>query len=193
MKRKLGDISKIHFGPYLKGDENGEVKYLLASHFDNFYKPTKFELSFIDIDEVNSDELLKTNDVILAGKGQRTFAWAYEDEMGACVPSSLFFVLETESNKVIGKYLALYLNSERVQHKLKLIGGGLTVPSIPKKELEKLDVYIPSIAEQKKIIDLASLLDDDIGLVEQMLERKKAMRRTILNKMINNQIQNKRT
>ena len=132
MRHKLGDITKIHFGPYLKGTDTGSVKYLLASHFDKSFRPSKFELSYIELDEKSNNELLQPNDVILAGKGQRTFAWAYDVDMGPCVPSSLFFVLHTNPDEVNGKYLAHYLNTEKVQHQLKLIGGGLTVPSIPK-------------------------------------------------------------
>jgi restriction endonuclease S subunit len=184
MKHKLGDIANIHFGPYLKGGDDGDVKYLLASHFDKSFRPTKFEHSFIELDKKTNEELLQPNDIILAGKGQRTFAWAYDKEMGPCVPSSLFFVLHTNPNEVDGKYLAHYLNTEKMQHQLKLIGGGLTVPSIPKKELQKLSIHIPSMDEQMRFVELAELLEEDVALTELLLSRKRAMRKSVLNRII---------
>ncbi|CAN0602765.1 unnamed protein product, partial [Ectocarpus sp. 12 AP-2014] len=151
--QKLGDIAEIQFGSYDKPVEKGRVKYLHAGHFDNLYKPTKFEESFVELDGKNEKFLLQPNDVILAGKGHRTFAWAYDENIGKAIPSSLFFIIRTNPSEILGSYLAQFLNSEKVQYNLKLIGAGATITSIPKKELEEITVVIPSIEEQQKMVD----------------------------------------
>jgi len=189
MIKKLGDIAEIQFGPYEKGLAKGSIKYLLASHFDEVYQLSKFESSFISGEVDSEKKLLQKNDVILAGKGQRTFAWAYEDSYGPCVPSSLFFILKTDEEVVLGKYLTYFLNSERVQNTLKLIGAGGTIPSIPKKELKQIKVSIPSIARQRKIIEMAKLVEEDVMLTQELLNKKKAVQRTVINKLITNQIE----
>ncbi|WP_421808692.1 restriction endonuclease subunit S [Flagellimonas sp.] len=186
MKKRLGDIAEIRFGPYLKAQDSGQCKYLKASHFNKQAKLTKFEHSFVDFDGKSERELLRSNDLILAGKGQRNFAWAYEEDKGPCVASSLFFVITPYDKNLDSAYLALYLNSERLQHKLRLISGGLTIPSISKKELENLVIDVPGIQEQKKFVHMAELLNDDVELTEKLLVKKRAMRKTILNKMIRN-------
>jgi restriction endonuclease S subunit len=185
VKKKLGDIAEIQFGPYAKGTEKGTVKYLLASHFDRQNMLSRFKQSLVEAEDFTAGSFLKRNDVILAGKGQRLFAWAYDESEGLCIPSSLFFVLEGNRNIIIGKYLAIFLNSEKVQFTLKTMAAGLTIPSISKNELKELKIFIPSLKEQKKIVEMAELMEEDISLAQKLLIKKKALKKTILNKMIN--------
>ena len=184
MIQKLGDIAEIQFGIYDKPQEKGEVKYLQASHFDDLLSPTKFEKSFVDIDGKNDKFLLQPNDVILAGKGQRIFAWAYDPAFGQIMPSSLFYIIRTDSSKVLGPYLAQYLNSEKIQFNLKLIGAGATITSIPKKELEEIDIIIPSLEEQQKIIDIVKLLDEDLRLTQELLTKRTALKKGLISNLI---------
>lgn len=187
MKENLNEIAEIQFGPYLKGELQGTTKYLLASHFDELNRPSLFIASYVEL-ESNESSLLQSNDVLLAGKGQRTFAWAYDEKFGPAVASSLFFVIRTNPDQVNGKYLASFLNSEKIQHQIKLIAGGHSIPSIPKKELLQLKVNIPSIEKQMEFVEMAELMEEDVRLAELLLTKKKEMRKTIINKMIDKQI-----
>ncbi|MBF8151315.1 restriction endonuclease subunit S [Winogradskyella sp. F6397] len=186
MLQKLGDIAEIQFGAYDKPTQEGVVKYLHASHFDAFYKPSKFENSFVPLNDKNEKFLLQPNDVILAGKGQRVFAWAYNDSFGQVIPSSLFYIIRTHPSKVLGGFLAQYLNSEKIQYNLKLIGAGATITSIPKKELEQIDVVLPSIEEQIKIVEFIDLLDEDLRLTQDLLIKRKELKKGLINKIMNN-------
>lgn len=187
MHKKLGNIAEIQFGSYDKPQEKGNVKYLHAGHFDNLYKPTKFEKSFIELDGKNDKFLLQPNDVILAGKGQRTFAWAYTEDIGKAIPSSLFFIIRTNSSEVLGTYLAQYFNTEKLQYSLKLIGAGATITSIPKKELEEITVVIPSIKEQQMMVDFIDLLDEDLRLTQDLLKKRITLKKGLINRMMYNQ------
>ena len=189
MKCKLGDKAKIFFGPHCKASESGEAKYLLASHFDSHYRPSRFELSYVNVDQKLAKGLLQSSDVILAGKGQRSFAWAYDEDFGPCIPSSVFFVIRVVDEQIVPAYLALYLNSERVQNQLRLISAGGTIPSIPKKELQQLTISVPNLEQQHEIIAMAELLVENLSLTEKLLEHKKTLQKTILNRMITNQTQ----
>jgi restriction endonuclease S subunit len=191
MLQKLGDIAEIQFGSYDKPQEKGSVKYLLAGHFNKLYKPTKFEKSFVELDSKNEKFLLQPNDVILAGKGHRTFAWAYNKDLGKAIPSSLFFIIKTDPSKIKGAYLAYYLNSEKVQYNLKLIGAGATITSIPKKELEEISINVPSLLEQNRVIEFIRLLDEDIELTQNLLAKRVSLRKGLINKLINNKIKMK--
>ena len=166
--------------------EKVQYKYLLASHFDAFFQPSKFKDSFVDDKEELKRYLLQPNDVIVAGKGHRLFAWAYTDDFGAAVPSSLFYIVKiNQPDILLGEYLANYLNSEKMKHKLTALGAGTSIPSIQKNALAGLTIPVPSIEEQQRIIELSKLMDKDVELAEQLLEKKKEMKKGILNKVIN--------
>lgn len=191
MNKRLGNIAEIQFGSYGKPTEKGAVKYLHAGHFDKYLKPTKFEESFIELDDKNKKYLLGENDVILAGKGHRTFAWAYKASFGKAVPSSLFFIIKAKPHEILSSYLAHYLNSEKVQYNLKLIGAGATITSIPKKELEQITIAIPSLEEQQRIVNLIELMDKEVRLTQELLSKRIALKKGVINTLINNQIQMK--
>lgn len=181
---KIGEIADIQFGPHLKASNKGTIKYLLAGHFDENLNPTNFQNSFVLPGPKTERFLLHPNDVILAGKGHRTFAWAYNENIGPTVPSSLFYLLRTPKKLVLGKYLAAVLNSEQIQHKLGLIGAGATVTSIPKKELNQLEIQIPTISDQQKFLKIYSLLEKDIKLTDKLLNEKRILKRGIVNELL---------
>lgn len=186
MEYKLADIVQIYYGPHEKGLIKGNVKYLVSSHFDDFFQPSLFKESFIEDAKGRERYLLQANDIIVTGKGQRIFAWAYNTEFGEVIPSSLFYIIKiNDPNKVIGEYLANFLNSEKTNYKLKSLSAGTSIPSIQKNELGQLKVIIPAIEEQKRIIELANLLDKDVELAIALLEKKRALKKGLLNMIIN--------
>ncbi|WP_026933842.1 restriction endonuclease subunit S [Christiangramia echinicola] len=184
--KRIGDIADIQFGPYIKPDIDGDIRYLLASHFDENITPIEVNDSFVKGNEKLKKFILQSNDVILAGKGHRTFAWANDESMGPVIPSSLFYILRASTDVIIGKYLAAVLNSEVLQHQLEIIGAGVTVTSIPKKELQELEIAVPLIEEQKKFLEVYNLLDKDIELTDKLLKAKRNLKRGVVNELLTN-------
>lgn len=183
---KLGDITGIQFGPYVKSKEETGVKYLSASHFDGYYELTKFmeSESYIDLKTVEND-LLVSGDIILAAKGQRFFAWEYKKSYGKCVASSLFYVIKTDTKIVSPSYLCLLLNTTKIKHQLELIGGSASVPSIPKKELMQLELNIPNKEKQEKTIAVANTLKENVTLTAKLLEKKIELKKGVIDKILN--------
>ncbi len=183
---KIGEIADVQFGPHLKASPKGTIKYLLAGHFDENFQPTNFSESLVSSSDKTERFELKPNDVILAGKGHRIFAWAYNVKYGPMVPSSLFYLLRTSDKVVVGEYLAAALNSDKLQHSLELIGAGVTINSIPKKELKELEIQIPSVKEQQKFLDIYALLEKNIELTQQLLQEKRTLKRGVVNELLTN-------
>lgn len=183
---KIGEIANLKFGPYLKVSAKGTIKYLMGGHFNKNYKLTNFSDSFVEENDKTDRFRLQTNDVILAGKGHRPFAWAYDESYGYLVPSSLFYVLRCSKKIVKGEYLAALLNSERVQYNLEIIGSGATIPSIPKKELKELELPIPSLDKQEQFLKIYNMLDKDIELTDKLLQEKRNLKRGVVNDLLTN-------
>jgi restriction endonuclease S subunit len=187
VKTKISEIGSIQFGANGKGELTGDSKYLLSSHFDDLYNPSKFEKSFIQSDSKLDRYLLEENDIILAAKGHRIFSWAYQSQFGKCIPSSLFYIIKTNPNEILGEYLALYLNSEKIQHQLKFLGGGSAILSIRKKELMQLEITIPGLEKQKRLIEFSQLMNQEIAITEEILNQKKVRKNALINEILNSQ------
>jgi len=186
MQYQLNDIAKIFYGPFEKTKATGTIKYLVSSHFDESLEPTLFSESFVDAIKDTNKYLLRPNDIIITGKGQRIFAWAYKEAYGEVIPSSLFYIVRiNDPTQLIGEYLAYVLNSQKINYKLKALSGGTSIPSIQKKELGQLSVNFPSIGKQQEIIAMCKLLDKDVALATKLLEKKKALKTGLLNMIMN--------
>ena len=85
---------------------------------------------------------------------------------------------------MLGDYLAAVLNSERMQHKLNLIGAGATITSIPKKELQELQINVPSIKDQQRFMEVYGLLERDVELTEKLLRAKKTLKRGVVSELL---------
>lgn len=184
MHLTIGEIAEVFFGLHTKSEKSGTVKYLMSSHFDEINQPSEFDNTYVGADVYSEKWMLQPNDVILASKGYRNLAWAYEPEFGLTVPSSIFFVLKPDE-RVNAKYLALALNSNEVQHQFDMIGGTATVKSIPKKHLIQIPIPVPPLEEQMKIVEMAELLDKNIKLTQQLLTKKMELKSGVLNRILN--------
>ena len=182
MEIKLENIvQSIKYGPHFSSSGAGEVRYLKGAHFDEEFELTDFEGSYVGAEESFEKYLLVENDIIIAAKGGRNYAWKYSEEEGPCVPSSLFFVMKINTEIVESGYLALVLNSPRVQHKLKAVSMGGTISVIPRGELLRLKIAIPPKEKQKQIIKLNKLMKQQIKIEREILNNKIDLKNGLIN------------
>jgi len=186
MKTTLGEITHIRFGVHAPKLKKGKVHYLVSSHFNEENQPAFLKDSFIELPEDKLDKyLLQPNDVVLTGKGQRLFAWAYHPKYGRIVPSSVFYILRTNPALVNGTYLAAFLNSPKIKHTLELLGKGATITSIAKKDVQDLKMVLPTIEKQNKLEKLLKLTEKEINILSGLLKSKKALHKGIINQFLN--------
>ncbi len=183
---KLSDIATIQFGYYdAPSDEEGELYYLQAKHFDDNGAFTRFDDSFIPSDGKSQKHLLKPGNILLAGKGYRLFAWQYEGQPSPAVASTLFFVIEVlDQSQVLPAYLTTYLNMPKTQTYLRQLGAGTSIPSIRKNELSELQVPLPNMATQQRVTQIQALHQREMALLTGLLAEKQQLTETVLNQLI---------
>ncbi|WP_293651690.1 restriction endonuclease subunit S [uncultured Campylobacter sp.] len=88
-----------------------------------------------------------------------------------------FFKVEP-NEKVLKRYLYFVLNSKTMYNKMLSAASGGTVPDLPHKKFYNLEIFLPNIEEQKRIINILEKLykiSNDIsnGLPAEIEARKK--------------------
>ena len=176
-------VTLVKYGPHFRTVREGNVMYLKGNQFDDDYQLTLFKDSYINIDYDYNEQkhFLVENDVILAAKGFRNFAWKYTADIGACIASSLFYVIKLNSEIIHPDYFTMCINSPRIQHELKNIGLGATIPAIPRNELLRIKIAIPTMEEQKKAVAIHKLLNEQISLERKILQRRINIKNGLLN------------
>jgi len=185
MTRLKDIVTSIKYGPHFKTRNEGSIKYLKGNHFNDDFDLTAFAESYADTAS-DTSHLLIENDVIIAAKGFRNFAWKYSHQAGECVASSLFYVIKLNEDIILPDYFTMAINSPRTQHRLKNVGLGATIPAIPKKELLRIKISVPTIEEQNKAIEIYKSLDKQIRIEREILDKRLRIKNGLLNLLTEN-------
>lgn len=119
---------------------------------------------------------LREDDVLFLAKGQKNFSWCVGrlPELPT-LAASYFFVLRPRP-EVEGEYLAWFLNQEAAhRHFARLATKGAHMPIVRRDVLESLEVPVPDLATQRKIIELADLAEEQGKLLAELAEKKQAL------------------
>lgn len=185
MTTKLSDIAAIQFGYYDAPSDEGELYYLQAKHFDDTAEFTRFDDSFIPLDEKSQKHILQPGDILLAGKGYRLFAWQYEGQPTPAVASTVFFVISLKGvDQVLPTYLTTFLNLPQTQTYLKQLGAGTSIPSIRKNELGDLSVPVPSLVMQRNVAQIQALHQRETALLTSLIAQKQLLVENLIKRLI---------
>lgn len=169
MKKRLKDIAGIFSGVYLKPNPEGDIYYIQAKNFNKGeFHSAEPDLKFnIGIHQY----LLRPGDVLLAIKGNNNFAFHYDGTPGKAIASSTFIVIRIwDQDNLLPEFFSWYLNHPQTQLFFKDQSRGTDILSITIRLVKEIDVFIPSVAKQKIILELDKLRKKEKEL-RQKIER----------------------
>ena len=169
----------------LSSDNIGNIHYgdIHAKFTSENIDLSKVEIPLIKEANFNpkKEELLKDGDLIMAD--------ASEDYDGVGVTVSVHgignnkvvgglhtFVLRDEKGKTSEYYRQYIFLNREIRNKLQKVANGVSVYGISKTALSKIELPIPSITEQKRIVSVLETWDKSIEKLAQKIENKKLIR-----------------
>jgi len=171
----LKNIATIQTGLFAKPVDKGELVYLQSRHFDENGHLLSTLYPDLMGDGILEKHILRVDDVLFASKGTKIFAFVFKINSQLAVASTSFFVLRLTDKNVLPEYLAWLLNSQSIQEFLKRHALGTSITSISKKVLEGLEIPVPALETQKKILGIAKLRDKEKSLkleIESLREKQ---------------------
>lgn len=189
MKYKLGDIcTKIGSGATPRGGKDAYCdKGITLVRSQNV-----LDFSFSDngLAFINKEQAAKLNNVeVLSGDVLLNITG--DSVARACMMDDSFLparvnqhvaIIRGKNNIVINHYLLYFLQWQK-NHLLQLASGGATRNALTKGMIEQLEIELPSLEQQKKIIDLLGSLDDKIALNNKINDNLEQQVQTIYNYM----------
>lgn len=157
LKLPLSKIVEIKTGCFAKPSPNSEIHYLQPRDFDDDGNLITQNFVGINKDEINSNHILQTGDILFAAKGFKNFAFIYDDIIGPSVASTSFFVLRLQNKSVLPEYINWFLNMDKTLTLIKSKAKGTSLPSISKETLSNIDIVFPMLEKQNHIIKLWKL------------------------------------
>lgn len=171
MKKYLHKIVEAQFGVSKPGKKTGDYPYIQGRDFGSDGEYLGIDPLYIDSSELLNTPFLQKGDILFSTKG-KIFATVWQAQVNIAIASGTFLILKVKTNEVTPEYLAMFLNSSRAQKYYDLHIKMATVKHIGRKQLDLLEIEIPSIETQKQLVEFHKLLLEEKRITNE-LQRKK--------------------
>ena len=188
---KLKEIANIRTGlvlsrkkASLSADVKIQYKQITLKSFSN---TTSLTLDYIDnfvsTEEIADTYLSRVGDVVVRLREPITAVYIDESTKNMVIPS-LVVIVRVESRMMYGEFLAYYINSTASQKMLEKEIKGTTIAAIKTKDLEELEVVLPSLEEQKKVVAFMKLSQNEMELLDKLKKEKQQFSHAVLDTII---------
>lgn len=191
----LSDIASVKNGLSIsrkRADENFEhsffYKQISLRCFDSGVKLNLDGLdAFYATEEIDSRYITSHEDIVIRLRTPINAVYIEKGSEGLLV-SSLLAIIRVDKNLIYSKYLAYYLNSLFVKRKFHNLTKGTTIPMLKIQDIKDLQIVLPDIEKQKRIVEFMESADREIDLLEDIITEKKKFSQAILDKIIDKEI-----
>lgn len=185
VKEFIKIISGYTFRKALSELGNGDTRIIQISDIQLDLSITdNTKLSQIDGLGMATQAKVRNNDILLSSKGNEKTGFKaslYKGYSLNTVVASSVYILRIDKNKeVIPEYIVFYLNSYKGQNLLKNLSLGSLIKTLSKNNLEKLEIPIPSLENQKTIAKLAENITEQKKLHIKKIEATQSILKQVL-------------
>jgi hypothetical protein len=177
----LSKLAKIQSGHHSRGKieprEDGSHLILQARDVD-VHRLTYRSESLIRFNPVMSrtDWILKTGDILFMARGARNFSLLLQQLPNSLLAAAYFFIVRVSNKVILPGYLCWYLNQYPVEHYLNRHSGrGVHMPVVRRSVLENIEVPVPTLEIQKKIVEMEKLMREEQVLLNKLSEKRKEL------------------
>ncbi|MCC6353117.1 MAG: restriction endonuclease subunit S [Verrucomicrobiae bacterium] len=118
---------------------------------------------------------LREGDIVFLAKGTRNFSCVVRALPGPAVAAPHFFILRVRG-QVLPEYLAWFLNQDAPRRQFtRLAGAGARVPVVRREVLENIEVPLPDLATQRRIVEFDALMRRQLALLNELAEKKRTL------------------
>lgn len=165
-------ISGYTFRERLDVYPDGDVAVIQMKNMDTEDRLRTGELPRVEIADLSDRQLLREGDLIFRSRGLFHTAAVLTEDLDQAVSAAPLMVIRLSSARVLPEYLRWFINHPSTQATLSALAAGTHVRTLNKAALENLDVPVPPVDRQRRIVEVASLGDREKALVKAISERR---------------------
>ena len=139
---------------------------------------------FVSAEEIDGKYLTKEGDVVVRLRSPSSAVYIEKEDEGLLISSLLAVIRVRESTMLDAKYLAYYINSYSAQRILKQDMKGTAIPMLKTKDLEHLEITIPTMQKQKEVRALLDLAQKEQELLLTLVHEKEQLSQAVLDTII---------
>lgn len=178
MKIGLKKLANVRMGysfrTRLDASGNGGVAVIQMKDLQDDNKVNCEGLVKIDMGKVKEHHLARKGDLVFRSRGHVTTAAILLGDPGrAVVAAPLLRIRVSKPDMVLPEYLNWYISQREAQMFLASRAKGTVQKMISKQAIEDLEISLPSVEKQKKIVELALLADREQTLIQALANKRK--------------------
>lgn len=183
----LGELADVRpgiaFREAIRHVEGGRIAIVQAGDIGAGGKINIADLLRLEGVPARGDDLplLSPGHVLLQSRGQSYRAGVVPPNLQPMVATASILVI-TPGLLVRPAYLAYFLNDPVTQAELRKLATGATIANLKKSAVEQLEVLVPSLEDQEKIVALGETLHQLSRIEERLAELRRIELRALLEK-----------
>lgn len=182
---RLAELSDIHSGYTARGRldplmEGGVPALQLRDVGTNGEAPGP-DFQRYDLGKLSDRYFVSGGEVVFRSRGEPNTAAAIRDPLPEPVAVIVpLVIIRPDKARVLPEYLAWAINQPDAQRRLGEEAQGTSLRMIPMSALENLEIAVPDLLTQKRIVELNALARQEGHLLRQLADRRKEFVSAIL-------------
>jgi len=188
MKINLSELADIKLGysfrEAIASEENGDIGVVTAKNINE----NAIELNSvtkIQNRQFKSDHFLSNGDIVINTRlNFKAGIYFCRNNNKTIVSSPLMVIKIKDKNSLLPEYLNIHLNSSAIQRQLNIMADTGVVPFIGLSQIKNLNIVIPSIERQRKIIQFDNLAKKEEEISNKIMILKNKIYSKVINDLI---------
>jgi len=185
---KLNELTTIFSGHLfrfkIENSPFGKYRVIQMRNINNDYTINYAGLPRVEINSIRNEQIINKNDIVFRCRGNNNFASIIDCEIENIIADTHFLIIRIKSNIISPEYLAWYLNQKPAQMYFLKNAQGTVIPLITAKILGSLEVTIPDLQTQNKIVELSKISIKEQELAQTIQRKRKLLIENLLIKKI---------
>ena len=165
----------LAFRSRIEPEADGTVAVIQMRDLTEDNKLSHRNLVTIKMNGLSERHLVKRRDLIFRSRGQTTTATIVDTEIGLAVVASPLLRIRVTSKHVLPEYLCWVINQPIAQAFLHSRATGTSMTLIGKSALDALEVPLPDLKTQERIVALADLSNKEQKLMRELAAKKQKL------------------
>lgn len=184
MKCLLQDIAEIRMGysfrNRLEVDTEGDVAVIQMKDINDSNLLNPEGLARIQMPDLKDRHIVQKGDLLFRSRGESNFVSLVAGSLGQAMLAAPMMLIRFKVDGVIPAYLQWFINQPSTQSALASKAAGTGVKMIGKEALEQLEVVVPTLKYQQRIVKISQLAAREAQLMQKLMSRRKALIEKIL-------------
>lgn len=182
---RLAQLSDIHSGYTARGSldplPEGGVPALQLRDVGTGGEAPGPDFQRYDLDKLSDRYFIRGGEVVFRSRGEPNAAAAIPDPLPEPVVVIVpLVIIRPDRDRVLPEYLAWAINQSDAQRRLGAEAQGTSLRMIPMAALEDLEIAVPDLPTQRRIVELDALARQEGQLLRQLAARRKTLVSAIL-------------